>query len=171
MQYSVAVPEEDADATPLAGPGGVVLAHVDQLLRGPVVVFDGRDTLVERHVEVASLRRIPREGPAHPLPEWLDLGDRRPGYRRERGIVGMQVGQVTEAIGLVGADRTALVPGRVEHEVLHDELSPALEEIQQAGLAVRALEDVVLLDFDGRHLAAPARDLLESAYSLLLGGL
>jgi hypothetical protein len=83
----------------------------------------------------------------------------------------MQVGQVTDAVGLVGTDRAALVPGRVEHEVLHEQLGPALEEIQQADLAVRALEDVVLLDLDGRHLPAPARDLLESAYRLLLSGL
>src|ERR1700684_235319 len=116
MQDGAAGPEEDADAALLAGPGEVGLAHVDQLLRGPEVPFDGRDTLVVSHVEVvvevASLRRIPREGPAHPLPERLDLADRRPGYRRERGIAGMQVSQVTEAVGLVGADRAALVPGR-----------------------------------------------------------
>ena len=85
--------------------------------------------------------------------------------------MGMQVGQVTDVVGLVGADRTAFVPGRVPHEVLHDELSPALEQVQQAGLAVRALEDVVLLDLDGRHLAASARDLPECAYGVLLGDL
>jgi hypothetical protein len=83
----------------------------------------------------------------------------------------MQVGQVADIIGLVGADRTPLVPGRVEHEVLHDELSPALEEIKQAGLAGRTLENVVLLDFHGRQLAAPAGDLLESSHGLLLVGL
>src|SRR5258708_21575855 len=104
MQHGVAVAEEDTYAALLAGPGGPGLAHVDQLLRGPEVVFDGRDALVVRHVEVVvevtSVRRVPREGPAHPLPEWLDLADRRPGYRRERGLVGMQVVQVTDAIGL-----------------------------------------------------------------------
>jgi hypothetical protein len=83
----------------------------------------------------------------------------------------MQVGQVADIIGLVGADRTPLIPGRVEHEVLHDELSPALEEIHQAGPARRAVEYVVLLDLHGRQLTAPARDLLESAYGLLLVGL
>src|SRR6266849_4982805 len=175
MQDSLSIPEEDADTTMLARPGGPGLAHVDQLLRGPEVVFDGRNTLVVSHVEVvvevASLRRIPREGPAHPLPEWLDLADRCPRHRSERGIVRVQVGQGTDAVGLVGADRTPLVPGRVEHEVLHDELGPALEQIKEAGFAVRAFEDVVLLDSDGRHLAAPARDLLESAHGLLLGGL
>ena len=51
------------------------------------------------------------------------------------------MGQVTDAIGLVGADGAVLLPRRVEHEVLHDELSPALEQIQQADLAVRTLED------------------------------
>src|SRR5450755_3813917 len=175
MQYGVAVPEKDADAAMLAGPGAPGLAHVGQLRRGPEVVLDGRDTLVESHVEVvvevASLRRIPREGPAHPLPEWLDLADRRPGYRRVRGVVRMQVSQVTDVVGLIRADRAASVPGRVEHEVLDDELCPALEEIQQAGPAVRALEDVVLLDRDSWQLAAPGGDLLEGAHGLLLGGL
>src|SRR6266700_4922583 len=175
VQHGVAIAEEDADAALLAGPGGPGFAPVGQLLRGPEVVLDGRHALVVRHVEVvvevASLRRIPREGPAHPLPERLDLADRRPGHRGVRGLVGMQVGQVTDAVGLVGADRTTLVPSRVEHEVLHDELRPALEQVQQAGLALGALEDVLLLDLDGRHLAAPARDLLQSAYGLLLGGL
>src|SRR5215472_9287410 len=135
MQYGIAITEEDADGALLAGPGEEGLAHVDEFLRGPEVVLDGRDTLIVRHVEVvvevASVRRIPRERPAHPLPERLDLADRRPGYRRERGITGVQVSQVTDAVGLVGADRAAFVPGRVEHEVLHDELRAALEQIEQ----------------------------------------
>src|SRR5712691_1126349 len=174
-QDGAAVPEEDAEAALLAGPGGPGLAPVGQLLRGPEVVLDGRDALVVGHVEVvvevASQRRIPRESPAHPLPEGLDLADRSPGYRRVRGVVRMQVSQVTDVVGLIRADRAASVPGRVEHEVLDDELCPALEEIQQAGPAVRALEDVVLLDCDSWQLAAPGRDLLEGAYGLLLGGL
>src|SRR5215469_16068925 len=101
MQHGVAVPEEDAEASLLAWPGGPGLAHVDEFLRGSEVVFNGRDALVVSHVEVivevASLRRIPRQGPAHPLPEWLDLADRRPGYQGERGVAGMQVVQGTDA--------------------------------------------------------------------------
>jgi len=34
-QYGVAVPQEDADAAMLAGPGGPGLAHVGQLLPRP----------------------------------------------------------------------------------------------------------------------------------------
>src|SRR5215472_6969855 len=174
MQDGVAITEENADGALLAGPGEEGFAHVDQLLRGAEVVFDRRDTLVVRHVEVvvevASMRRIPREGPAHPLPERLDLADRCPRHRSERGVASVQVGQMTEAVGLIGADRAALVPRRVEHEMLHDELRPALEQVKQAGLAFLALEGVVLLDLDGRQLAAPARDLLESAHGLLLRG-
>jgi len=66
----------------LAGPGEVGLAHVDQLLRGPEVPFDGCHALVMRDVEVvvevAAVRGIPREVPAHPPQERLDLADRRP---------------------------------------------------------------------------------------------
>src|SRR5581483_9352996 len=131
-QHGAAVAEEHADAALLAGPGEEGCAGVGKLLRGLEVVFDGRDGLVVRYVEVvvevASVRGVPRESPAHPLPERLDLADRRPGHRRERGVAGVQMGQVTDAVGLVGADRAALVPGRVEHEVLHDELSPAWDE-------------------------------------------
>src|SRR5580658_9064131 len=82
VQYGVAVAPEDADAALLAGPGGPGLAPGDQLPHGPEVVLDRRDALVLRHVEVvievASVRRIPREAPAHPPPERLDLADRRP---------------------------------------------------------------------------------------------
>src|SRR5260370_41969734 len=123
MQYGAAVPEEDADAAPLAGPGEVGLAPIGQLLRGSEVVFDGRDALVKSHVEivveVASLRRIPREGPAHPPPKWLDLADRRPGYRRERCLAGGQVGQATQAIGRVRTDRTAHAAARARLRRLH----------------------------------------------------
>ena len=55
------------------------------------------------------------------------------------------------------AARAALVPARVEHEVVDDELAAALEQVEQARLAVRALEDVVLVDLDHRQLAGARR--------------
>jgi hypothetical protein len=85
VQDGVAVAEEDAHAALLAGTGGPGLAHVDQLLLGPEVPHDRRDVLVVRHVEVvvevAAQGRVPRERPAHPLPERLDFADRRAGHR------------------------------------------------------------------------------------------
>src|SRR3984957_16741820 len=174
-QDGAAIPVENAEAALLAGPGRPRLTPVGQLLCGPEVVFDRHDAFVVGHVEVVvevvSQRRIPREGPAHPLPERLDRADRRPGYRRVRGVAGLQVSQVADVVGLIGADRAASVPGRVEHEVLDDELGPALEEIQQAGLAVRALEYVVLLHRDSGQPAEPGRDLPEGTHRLFLGGL
>src|SRR5262245_16518627 len=83
----------------------------------------------------------------------------------------MQMSEGADAIGEERADRAALVPGRVEHEMLHDELCSALEKIQQAGLAVRALEDVVLLDSHGWQFPTPPRDLLKTSYGLLFSGL
>ncbi|GIH16709.1 hypothetical protein Raf01_48810 [Rugosimonospora africana] len=42
--------------------------------------------------------------------------------------------------------RAAVLPIRVEHEVVHDELTAALEQIAQTRLAGRTFEHVVLVD-------------------------
>jgi hypothetical protein len=50
-------------------------------------------------------------------------------------------------------------------KALQEELGPALEQVRQGGRAVQAGEDVVLLDLDGRQLAA-----LATAFSVLRQG-
>jgi hypothetical protein len=60
---------------------------------------------------------------------------------------------VTDAVGQERAGFAALVPVRVEHEVVDQQLTTALEQVGQAGLAVRAAEDVFLVNLDHRQLA------------------
>ena len=78
----------------------------------------------------------------------LDLVERGPGHGRERRVPRVQVREQArrQLVGLRRAARAAVLPGRVEHEVLQDELPPALEEVDQRHLALRALEDVGLVD-------------------------
>jgi hypothetical protein len=66
-------------------------------------------------------------------------------------VSGVQVGEIAVLVNPARAARAAVVPGRVEHEVIDDQLAPPLEEVEQARLAVGALEDVVLFDLDHRQ--------------------
>ena len=52
------------------------------------------------------------------------------------------------------AVRTSGVPLRAEHEVIDDELASIFEKVSQLLLSFRPLEDVFLLHFDPRELAA-----------------
>ncbi len=97
----------------------------------PVVVLNGRNRLILRHVEVVvEIRaegRIPREAPAHALLERFNLGDGRAGHGGEGGVARLEVAQVGHVVGVVRAVGTAL--GRVgpEHEVVDEELLASLE--------------------------------------------
>ena len=54
-----------------------------------------------------------------------------------------------DAIEIVGperATRASGVPFRIEHEVIDNELTRAVEELRQSFFAVRSLERVLLLD-------------------------
>src|SRR5689334_5719921 len=73
----------------------------------------------------------------------------------------------------VDPERAALaggVPFGREHDVLHHELRPALEEISKAKLAVGPFEDIVLADLDPGQLAALFAELFAKARELLLAG-
>jgi hypothetical protein len=65
----------------------------------------------------------------------------------------------------------AVLPLGLEHEVLHEELAVLAEQVGQPGLAVGAVEDVVLLDAHHAELAAAALDQLVAGPGerLLLG--
>jgi len=63
----------------------------------------------------------------------------------------VQVGRVAEVVDHERAHVAALVPFRVEHEVVDDELAAALEQVEQSHAAVRAFEAVRLLDLDHRQ--------------------
>src|SRR5688572_9200163 len=55
-----------------------------------------------------------------------------------------------------------------EHEVVDDELAAAFEQIEQARLAVGALEDIVLVDEDHRLPTALGGQLVSRPRGLLL---
>src|SRR5687768_5826039 len=72
---------------------------------------------------------------------------------------------------LVRAGRAAgtpVLPLRIEHEVLDDELAASLEEAGQADLAVRSLEDVVLVDPHHRQPAPVSVEGVPGPGELLL---
>ena len=113
-----------------------------ELVRVHVVVLDRRDALVLRDVEVivevGAVRAHPRKGPAHALFVRGDLGD---GGARDtdesRGARG-QVRDRREVVGEQGAGGAARVPGRVEHEVIDDELRVRAEEVRERELGLLA---------------------------------
>ena len=59
-----------------------------------------------------------------------------------------------QLVGAGGAARAAVLPVRVEHEVVDDQLGATLEQVDEARRPVRPVEHVVLLDLDHRQLAA-----------------
>ena len=118
----------------------------------------GREADVEVAVEVVARRRDPVELPAHALPEALDLGQRRARDGHERDVAVRQVHE--HAVGVVGhvrAARAALLPARPEHEVLHQQLAPAVEQLGERAPALGRVEDVVLGDALPGQRAALAR--------------
>ena len=146
-----------------------------------VVVLDRRHRFVvgdvEVVVEIAARRRVPREAPAHAPLVRRELRERRARDDRERRVARVQVREVAEVVGHQRAARAALVPRRVEHEVVHDELAAPVEEIEQGRLAGRAVEPVGLVDPHHRqppafrvHRVAVTRQFLLLRQQRLAGG-
>ena len=139
-----------------------------------VVVFDRRDGVVDRDVEVvvevAAPRRRPREAPLHPVPIREQLLERRTGDGGERDVVVLEVQmRLVEAVGDRRAARAAFVPVGVEHEVVHDQLRTAVEQVGERGFALLGVEDVVLVDAHPRQLSPLAGEVVVQARQLLFG--
>jgi hypothetical protein len=80
---------------------------------------------------------------------------------------------VREVADVVDEDRAALaagVPGRVEHEVVHDQLPAAVEQVEQRHRAARSVEDVLLVDADHRESASLGAPPVPGAGEVLLLG-
>jgi hypothetical protein len=68
----------------------------------------------------------------------------------------------------ISAARAARLPARREHEVLHQELAAALEQLGQRAPALGPVEGVALLDAHPRQRAALAGDPVAQVRQLLL---
>ena len=71
-------------------------------------------------------------------------------------------------VGDEGAGRASLLPLRVEHEVVDDQLTPAIEQIEKRAAAARPVERVVLFDPHHRQLATLGALRVTLAAPLLL---
>src|SRR5207245_6744211 len=112
----------------------------------------------------------PLEAPPHSLLEPCDLGERGARDRDEAGIAVLQVDDYrVEVVGPEGARWASLVPLRREHEVIHDELAPALEQVGEGFLPVRPVEGVGPIGFLPREGAAlPAQRVALAREGLFL---
>jgi hypothetical protein len=72
----------------------------------------------------------------------------------KRSVAGVEMGDMADLVdehrAAGAARRGPALYVRREHEVVEDELLAAIEQVAQACLALRTLEDVVLLDSDHR---------------------
>ena len=87
-------------------------------------------------VEIVIAGRNPVELPAHALFERLDFGDWRVRDGGERHIALREVNEC--GVGVIHEKRTAgaaFLPVWAEHEVIDDELAPAVEQFGQRFLA------------------------------------
>src|SRR5262245_9985105 len=151
VKHPVPLAQEDTQAMGFAlGEIGLPLLHEFRLV--PVVVLYRSDGLVQRDVEVVvevtPERGVPRYRPAHAHLEQRDFGQRRTGHQHERGVASVQMREVPDVVDQEGAVWAALSPIRVEHKMVHDELTAPLEQVEQVRLAVRSLEDIRLVDLD-----------------------
>ena len=146
------------------------------LIHVPKVVFDDTATLLlfgdrdaEVVVEVAVVRRGPREVPAHSSLVRLDVRERRTRDRREHHVVVHHVHDgAVEAVGDRRARRAAGLVLRPQHEVVDEELRAAGKQVREGCGATLGLEGVFLVDAHPRQLASFPRELVTPARVLLL---
>lgn len=176
--------QERADARPVtahalrprhSGLGQFGLGAVEDAHRRDPVV-DGR---VEVVVEVAARRGVPGEGPSHPFAERGERRVRGPGHRDERRVADVQLPEPADPVGrggAAGAAGVARLLGAVgveveePHEVVHDQLGPPLEQVEQAHRPVRAFEGVRLVDAHHRQPSTVGVDPVTRPGELLLLG-
>jgi hypothetical protein len=101
--------------------------------------------------------RVPGDLPAHPGLPALDVGLGGARDERERGVAGVEMGEMADLVGDHGAAAPATLgpagdPG-LEEEAVDDQLTAPLEEVEQTRRAVRTLEAVVLLHGHPGHAA------------------
>ena len=123
-----------------------------------VVVLDRCDRVVVADVkvvvEVAAVRGVPGQPPPHCGLELVQPQVGGPRHQHQGGVSAfIEVDRIRHVVYGEGATRTALVDVVQPHEVVHDQLAAALEQIDQSSGAIGALEHVVLID---QHCRQPA---------------
>ena len=98
---------------------------------------------------------VPRHPPAHPLFEPRDVRLRRARGVDQRRVAGVQMRKMGDLIGAHGAAAAGMVrPAEhagLEEGAVDNQLSPALEQVEEARLAVGPDELIGLLDRHPRH--------------------
>src|SRR5438874_9367197 len=128
------------------------------------------------HVEVlveAVRDCVPRnELPAHSCLNALDVRLRRTRRERESGITGVQMSGVSNVVSHHGAtDACMFWPAdhpRLEEGAVDDQLTTAVEQIEQTSLAVGPLEVVLFLHGHPWHPPTLGRQRVTSVGQLLL---
>jgi hypothetical protein len=77
--------------------------------------------------------------------------------------------RLVEPVGDGRTARTTFVPVGVEHEVVHEQLRPAVEQVGERGFAAFGVEEVVLVDPHPRQLAPLAGNVVVESGQFLLG--
>ncbi len=142
-----------------------------------IVVFDLvrallllRERDVEVEIEVAPERRGPRKRPAHSALVRLEGLERRLRHSHYPDVEVLEVDdEAVEAVGDRRAHRAAARVLRPEHEVVHEELGAAAEEVRERRAPLVGLERVLLFDTDPRELLPLLRELVSAAGVVLLG--
>ena len=152
---------------------GLRLARVLPLLVVVIGVALRDVFLRERHaivaVEVVPVGGDPLEAPTHPLPERSELRVGRPRDREERHVAVREVHErPVDVIREERAAPAAFLPLRREHEVVDDELAPAVEEVGERLLAVRPVEDIARLHADPGEPASLRAQLIAAPREFLL---
>src|ERR1700730_8131112 len=93
--------------------------------------------------------------PAHAFLERLDLGQWRPRNHDQRDVAIREMNQTSvKVIGHKRAAWATLFPTWAEHEVVHNQLALAVEEIGERLLSVRAIEHILLFNVLPGQVAA-----------------
>jgi hypothetical protein len=111
---------------------------------------------VHAEIGVEAVRdRVPRHRPAHPRLQPRDVRLRRTADEDEGGVTGVQMGEVDDVVGHHGAAPAGLLGPtkhpRLEKGAVDDQLTPALEQVEQAGSTRRPVKGIGRLDRHPRH--------------------
>src|SRR5438094_3839903 len=115
---------------------------------------------------------VPGHLPTHSRLHALDVLLRRARGERERGIANVQMRDVRDLVGHHGAANTGMLgpPGHTgfEERAVDDQLTAALEQVEQAHFALGSVKLVILLHGQPRHPSTLGRQRVTGAGQLLL---